>query len=209
MAIPMSFWTNNKLCEEEIEELKKGTIFNVEEIEGLYERFNYLDRSNTGFLTFAELQMVPEFYSNPFSNLFINHLERMNGYEQVSFASYLEFLQVFSSKSSKEERTLFLFNLFDLDKDGKINREDLKKIYRLMNKGEKPVETNKEENKSEIEEVLDFYDKGAKGYLDQADFQQLYDSDALLEKNMILDFSKYTRISGKNSALSREKIKDE
>ena len=38
--------------------------------------------------------MIPEFYSNPFSKLIITHLEALNSFEDVSFVSYLEFLEV-------------------------------------------------------------------------------------------------------------------
>ncbi|ELA40995.1 uncharacterized protein VICG_01954 [Vittaforma corneae ATCC 50505] len=181
----MSLWHVNTLCEEEIEELEKNTIFTALEIESLYERFKYLDRSNTGFLTFAEFQMIPEFYSNPFSKLLINCLESRNSFEKVSFASYLEFLELFHMKTPKEERISFLFNLFDFDGDKSLSRKDLSQVLYLM---------TKKEDEAKIDEVLNAFDRGKKGYLSYADFTTFYESDPSFEKNMIIDFDENIKV---------------
>lgn len=184
----MSIWNSTTLCVEEIEELKKNTAFDIQEIESLYERFKYLDRTGVGFLTFVEFQMIPEFYSNPFSRLIINHLERMKLFEKISFGIYLEFLGIFSGKSPKSKRISFLFSLFDLDGTGKITRKDLCRIYVMMTKDDTIEPVVDEEA---VNEVLRLFDKKSKGYLDLNDFTDFYNSDSSLEKNMVLDFSKY------------------
>lgn len=178
----MSIWDGNTLCEEEIEELKKSTVFKVHEIEALYERFKYLNRSNTSFLTFIDFQMIPEFHSNPFSKLLINYLEGMNSFENISFASYLEFLQIFNAKTPRPRRISFLFNLFDIDQDSKISKSDLLEIQNLM---------EREQSMEAIEEVLSLFDATGKGYLDYEDFVNFYDSDPSFEYNMLLDLSSY------------------
>lgn len=175
----MSLWHGNLLCEEELEDLERSTVFTSSEIEMLYERFKYLDRSNTGFLTFAEFQMIPEFYSNPFSKLITTHLEGLNSFEKVSFASYLEFLEIFSGKNDIDTRVSFLFSIFDIDKDGHISEADLAQILVLM--------TGKADD-TQIRGVLVAFDEGSKGYLDYTDFTNFYNSDPAIEKNMVLDF---------------------
>ena len=190
----MSVWASSLLCEEEIDELKRSTSFSVTEIEALYERFKYLDKTNSGFLTFVEFQLIPEFYSNPFCNLILNHLEKLNSYEKVTFASYMEFLNIFNLKTPKSKRISFLFSFFDLDKKGKITRKNLIDIYTLMttkNCDEKGKECSKRSEK-EADNVLDLYDKGKKGYLNRTDFERLYNSDPSLEKNMIIDIRGFT-----------------
>lgn len=165
------------LCEEELEELEKSTVFTAVEIELLYERFKYLDRGNVGFLTFAEFQMIPEFYSNPFSRLLIAYLEKSNSFEGVGFANFLKFLEIFSPKVEKRKRISFLFKIFDLDRDNKISAEDLIEIQALMT-GEKDEE--------KINEALELFDVGKKGYLNKKDFTAFYNSDPSIEKNMCL-----------------------
>lgn len=183
----MSIWNSTTLCVEEIEEIKKDTIFDIEEIESLYERFKYLDRTGVGFLTFVEFQMIPEFYSNPFSRLIINHLEKMNSFEKINFVVYLEFLSVFNKRTPKSKRIQFLFNLFDLEGTGKITVKNLCIIYNLM------MGRNSESNadKNAAEDVLKIFDKNRKGYLNLDDFTDFYNSDVSLEKNMTLNFTKY------------------
>lgn len=178
----MSIWHGNTLCEEELEELEKTTVFDANEIESLYERFRYLDRGSTGFLTFAEFQMIPEFYSNPFSRLHINRLESFSSFEKVCFATFVQFLEIFNVKTPVEARISFLFDLFDIDGDKRISRQDLSQILFLM---------IKKEDQKQVDEVLELYDLKKKGYLDYSDFIRFYESDPSFEKNMILDFKEY------------------
>lgn len=171
------------LCEEEIDELTSASVFNVPEIECLYERFKYLDRTNSGHLSFAEFHMIPEFYSNPFSRLIMEYLERHSHYERMTFGCFICFLEIFSSKTSRCIRIAFLFELFDLNEEGRLSKDTLGKIYWMMTKCE---------DESKVQDVLDMYDQGKKGYLDLDDFTRLYKQDPSLEENMIIDFSKNT-----------------
>lgn len=177
----MSIWNSNMLCEEEIDELTSMSVFDVPEIECLYERFKYLDRSSSGHLSFAEFHMIPEFYSNPFSKLIMEYLERQLNYERLTFGCFISFLEIFSSKTSKCRRIAFLFELFDLDEEGKLSRDVLRKMYWMMTRCE---------DERKIQDVLDMYDQGCKGYLDLEDFSRMYNQDQSLEENMIIDFSR-------------------
>ena len=77
------------LCDEEIEEIKSTTCFDYAEIEHLFERFCFLDKMNVGFLTYNELNNVPEFEMNPFNKLIINFLEKKMDYQHISFLCFL------------------------------------------------------------------------------------------------------------------------
>lgn len=177
----MSIWNSNLLCEEEIDELTSTKVFTVPEIEYLYERFKYLDRSNSGHLSFAEFHMIPEFYSNPFSKLIMEHLERHSHYEKLTFGHFISFLEIFNSRTCKSKRIAFLFELFDLEGERKLSRDVLRKIHHMM---------VKRDDESRIQEVLDIYDQGNKGYLSLEDFSRLYEQDPSLEENMMIDFSR-------------------
>lgn len=190
----MSIWTSSLLCEEEIEELKRSTSFSVTEIELLYERFKYLDKTNSGFLTFVEFQLIPEFYSNPFCGLILNYLEQINSYEKVTFASYMEFLNIFNFKTPKDKRISFLFSCFDLDKSGKITRQNLLEINKLMisRSDEKVANIDEKQLDENVDDVLNLYDRGDKGYLSKRDFEKFYNSDLSLEENMKIDIRGFT-----------------
>jgi Ca2+-binding EF-hand superfamily protein len=191
----MSIWQSHSLCEEEIEELRKATIFQIEEIEVLFERFKYLDKTSSGFLTFVDFQMIPEFYSNPFCNLIINYLEGLNGYEKVTFANYLDFLCIFNVKTQTYRRISFLFNLFDLKKIKRIRKEDLLKIQSIILTIEHTNDTTDDTSSDDISDadyILNEFDEEKKGYLNFNDFENFYNSDPNFEKNMIIDISRYT-----------------
>lgn len=169
------------LCEEEIEELKNTTVFDEREIEHLYERFQFLDRGSRGFLTYNELNNIPEFHSNPFSRLIMKSIEKRADYEKIMFPHFLDFLGIFSDKSSRKTRVRYLFDVFDLNGDGRLCRNVLLRIYRTM---------GQEGGEKETESILNIYDEGTKGYLDIADFTKFYGSDPSIDQNMLIDFSK-------------------
>ena len=170
------------LTVDEIESIKDSTVFNEQEIEILYDRFNYLDRNECGHLTFNEFQMIPEFHSNPFSRLILEYLERKTGYELINFACYLEFLSLFSAKTDKVKRVRYLFDIFDLNRNGQLCADVLHRLSGLM--GGPDSET--------VEEVLSRYG-GEKDYLDVEDFARLYAEDPTLEENMLIDFSRFAQ----------------
>ncbi|AFN83431.1 Ca2+-binding protein [Encephalitozoon romaleae SJ-2008] len=177
----MGSLSSTMLCEEEIEELKNITVFDEREIEHLYERFQFLDRESRGYLTYNELNNIPEFQSNPFSHLIMKSIEKMTDYEKMTFPHFLEFLGIFSEKASKKKRVRYLFDIFDLNGDGRLCRNVLIRVNKMMGQDGKM---------EEVENLLNIYDEGGKGYLDISDFTKFYESDPLIDKNMIIDFSK-------------------
>jgi|UPI000678DC2B serine/threonine-protein phosphatase 2B regulatory subunit/calcineurin B family protein 1 len=177
------------LYEEEIEAIKSTTVFEYAEIEHLFDRFLYFDKMNLGYLTYNELNNIPEFEINPFSKLIINFLEKKMDYEHISFLCFLSFLEIFHVKTDKSVRINFLFDIFDLHRDGRLCKVVLTRIYQFMGTG--LCDNN------EIEYVLQLYDKDRKGYLDKGDFINFYNSDPNIEKNLIIDFSKNLKQSEK------------
>ncbi|EOB12049.1 calcineurin beta subunit, partial [Nosema bombycis CQ1] len=117
------------LYEEEIEAIKSTTVFEYAEIEHLFDRFLYFDKMNLGYLTYNELNNIPEFEINPFSKLIINFLEKKMDYEHISFLCFLSFLEIFHVKTDKSVRINFLFDIFDLHRDGRLCKVVLTRIY--------------------------------------------------------------------------------
>ncbi|EOB11942.1 calcineurin beta subunit [Nosema bombycis CQ1] len=110
-------------------------------------------------------------------------------YEHISFLCFLSFLEIFHVKTDKSVRINFLFDIFDLHRDGRLCKVVLTRIYQFMGTG--LCDNN------EIEYVLQLYDKDRKGYLDKGDFINFYNSDPNIEKNLIIDFSKNLKQSEK------------
>jgi serine/threonine-protein phosphatase 2B regulatory subunit/calcineurin B family protein 1 len=172
------FESHAMLMDEEIQELVKSTVFSREELLVLHERFEYLDRTGTDTLSFTDLQMIPEFNSNPFRSLILNYIE--TNYGNLGFYSFLDFLSILHKKTKKEKRILYLFSIMDLNRNGRLCRDVMSKLQTIMN--------NRQES-SEIENLLLNYDEGSKGYLDLQDFIVFYNSYPSLEDVMVIDFA--------------------
>ncbi|KAI5173441.1 serine/threonine-protein phosphatase 2B regulatory subunit [Pancytospora epiphaga] len=181
----------SSLKEDEIDDLTENGIFDEHEIEQLYIRFRYLDRSNTGILTCSEFQMIPEIYGNPFSSLILSYIENNVEYGPMNFACFVDFLGLFSEKTVKEARIEFLFSLFDLEQNGRLTRSVLGRIYEILNGNTEDQESSLREEM--VEEVLSEYDEGRKGYLSMEDFTRFYCKDKSLDRKMLIDFSREIR----------------
>jgi Ca2+-binding EF-hand superfamily protein len=180
-TLGMGSTTSSMLCEEELEELKSTTVFDYREIEHLYERFQYLDRQSNGYLTYNELNSIPEFQYNPFGSLIGKSIERMTDYENMTFPHFLSFLEIFNKRSDRRQRIRYLFDVFDLNGDGRLCRNVLVRIGNIMGHG--GVER-------EADELLERYDETGKGYIDLSDFSRFYCDDPKTDESMLLDLTK-------------------
>lgn len=187
----MGQYNSRLLEEEELEQLIEQSLFTINEIKLLYERFKILDRSCNGYITFNDLMMVPEFHSNPISGILLNAIEETTEFENITFPIYLEVLQIFHRGTNKTIRSKFIFKAFDLNKDGKLCQNVLENLYMLV---------NEELDKAAIKKVLDCYDKGNKGYLNYRDFTRFYKIEKI-DEILILDFNK--SIEKQNSGFFR------
>lgn len=181
----MGFFTDNMLCEEEIEDLMNSTNFNQKELELLYERFKMLDRQNNGYLTYSDIMFIPEFCANPFNNRIICAMEKTIEYESMTFPFFLEIMSIFSPKSSIHQRIRFLFNVFDLNEDGRLCAAVLSKIYEMLYGNDAVRGTCAKE----VGELLRTYDRKHKGYLNYNDFVNFY-LDNNLDRMFLIDFGK-------------------
>lgn len=184
----MGIYADDMLCEEEIEDLLNSTVFTQQEIELLYERFKMLDRQSNGYLTYNDLLYIPEFCANPFNNRILSAMERTIGYENLTFPFFLEIMGIFSPKANVHERIRLLFKVFDFNEDGRLCFEVLSKIYELlMGENHQP-----ERGKEEVEELLLYYDKSKKGYMDYSDFVNFY-TDHNMDKMLLINFECQSR----------------
>lgn len=106
-------------------------IYNSQEIEGLKKVFKYLDKNGDGRLTYGELRSgFDRVFGRYLSDIEMNKvIEEVDG-DNDGYISYEEFLRVaINRKKLLEEKNLKLaFDRFDLNKDGKLSREEVKKV---------------------------------------------------------------------------------
>uniref|UniRef100_A0A8C5R5B9 Calcineurin like EF-hand protein 1 n=1 Tax=Leptobrachium leishanense TaxID=445787 RepID=A0A8C5R5B9_9ANUR len=116
------------------------------QITRLYSRFTSLDKGENGTLSREDFQRIPELAINPLGDRIINAFF-IEGEDQVNFRGFMRTLAHFrpiedNEKSkdvsnseplnSRNNKLLFAFRLYDLDKDDKISRDELLQVLRMM-----------------------------------------------------------------------------
>jgi len=106
-------------------------IYSSKEIEGLKKVFKYLDKNGDGRLTYGELRSgFDRVFGRYLSDIEMNKvIEEVDG-DNDGYISYEEFLRVATNrKKLLEEKNLKLaFDRFDLNRDGILSREEVKKV---------------------------------------------------------------------------------
>ncbi|KAF3845303.1 hypothetical protein F7725_008466 [Dissostichus mawsoni] len=142
LTFTMGSRASTLLREEEIEEIKKETGFSHSQITRLYSRFTSLDKGENGTLSREDFQRIPELAINPLGDRIINAFFP-EGEDQVNFRGFMRTLAHFrpiedneKSKNaavseplnSRTNKLLFAFQLYDLDRDDKISRDELLQV---------------------------------------------------------------------------------
>eukprot|EP00470_Lotharella_oceanica_P011070 CAMPEP_0170195798 /NCGR_PEP_ID=MMETSP0040_2-20121228/62226_1 /TAXON_ID=641309 /ORGANISM="Lotharella oceanica, Strain CCMP622" /LENGTH=345 /DNA_ID=CAMNT_0010445041 /DNA_START=401 /DNA_END=1435 /DNA_ORIENTATION=- len=113
----------------ELEYLNMTTSFTEPEIVLLAKQYHHLDLNKDGVVSSDELTRLPEFRRNPLKERLKEYFEAQNdGQTKFSMRQFITTLSVFSPRASIAEKCRFLFNVYDCDGDGKIGKEDLRKI---------------------------------------------------------------------------------
>ncbi|XP_048378602.2 calcineurin B homologous protein 2 isoform X2 [Stegostoma tigrinum] len=111
----------------------------------LYNRFEELDKSNKGSLSREDFQQIGELAVNPLGDRIINAFFP-DGKQTLDFRSFIRILACFRPTvknkfadpnapepiNSRNNKLQFAFQLYDLDRDGKISREELIQVLRMM-----------------------------------------------------------------------------
>uniref|UniRef100_A0A7S3Z6C0 EF-hand domain-containing protein n=1 Tax=Lotharella globosa TaxID=91324 RepID=A0A7S3Z6C0_9EUKA len=113
----------------ELEYLNMTTSFTEPEIVLLAKQYHHLDINKDGVVCADELVQLPEFRRNPMKERLKEYFQAQNdGRSRFSMRQFITTLSVFSPRASIADKCRFLFNIYDCDGDGKIGKEDLRKI---------------------------------------------------------------------------------
>uniref|UniRef100_A0A8C7G3N7 Calcineurin like EF-hand protein 1 n=1 Tax=Oncorhynchus kisutch TaxID=8019 RepID=A0A8C7G3N7_ONCKI len=121
-------------------------VFSHSQITRLYSRFTSLDKGENGTLSREDFQRIPELAINPLGDRIINAFFP-EGEDQVNFRGFMRTLAHFrpiedneknkdptasEPLNSRTNKLLFAFQLYDLDRDDKISRDELLQVLRMM-----------------------------------------------------------------------------
>eukprot|EP01113_Clastostelium_recurvatum_P022530 TRINITY_DN2691_c0_g1_i1.p1 TRINITY_DN2691_c0_g1~~TRINITY_DN2691_c0_g1_i1.p1 ORF type:complete len:198 (-),score=40.07 TRINITY_DN2691_c0_g1_i1:46-639(-) len=116
---------------EDIAEMQAVSNFSAREIRRLYKRFVGLDKQEKGSISTEEFLAVPELSMNPLKSRIIQVFDsKKDG--QVNFQQFVRSLNVFHPLTPKSEKLKFMFQVYDLNGDGMISRDELQKVLRMM-----------------------------------------------------------------------------
>ncbi|KAM5328744.1 calcineurin B homologous protein 2 [Glossophaga mutica] len=128
------------------DKIRKETGFSQASLLRLYHRFRALDRNKKGYLSRVDLQRIGALAVNPLGDRIIDSFFP-DGRLRVDFPDFVRVLAHFrpvdedtGTQDSNEPEPLnsrmnklrFAFQLYDLDRDGKISRHEMLQVLRLM-----------------------------------------------------------------------------
>ncbi|XP_029427039.1 calcineurin B homologous protein 2-like [Rhinatrema bivittatum] len=128
----------------DMEAIRRETGFSQANIVRLHHRFRALDKEDKGYLSKKNFLCIGELAVNPLCDRIIDAF--FENSESVDFRSFIHILAHFrpieedkpkdlSTQeliNSRKSKLKFAFQLYDQDKDGKISRNELLEVLRMM-----------------------------------------------------------------------------
>jgi len=134
-----------QLSPDESAEVAQKTGFSVGQVNKLYHRFTQLDKEDKGHLSRDDLMAIPELAINPLAerivDLFLPQHSQSLEATQCTFMKFCEILAHFRPTNSKTKekdpnsrtgKTKLVFDVFDKANSGRVTREELLEVLRLM-----------------------------------------------------------------------------
>ncbi|XP_025416551.1 calcineurin B homologous protein 1 [Sipha flava] len=127
------------LRKEEIAQIRNETGFTANQIERLYSRFTSLDRGDLGTLSREDLLRIPELAINPLGERIVDlfHMDSGNNCDRINFLQFMRVLSKFrpirpNKENNRMEKVKFAFDMYDIDNDGLISKDELLVILHMM-----------------------------------------------------------------------------
>merc|ERR1739844_839871 len=106
--------------------------FTPEEVARLHKRFRKLDKDSNESLCVEEFLALPELKENPLVQRVVQVFDTNNSGE-LDFTEFVRGLAMFTTKNVDRDKKLeFLFNIYDMDRDGFICNSELFEVLKMM-----------------------------------------------------------------------------
>lgn len=112
--------------------LSAETHFSVEELNALYKRFKGVSNSQVqdNLIDLMEFKHVLSMDNNPFVDRIFAAFDTDDSAE-IDFDEFIRGLSALSPKASIEEKAEFCFRVYDLDRNGVIDKKELTEVLRF------------------------------------------------------------------------------
>ncbi|KZS97914.1 calcium/calmodulin-dependent protein phosphatase [Sistotremastrum niveocremeum HHB9708] len=114
-----------------MEDMEKKSNFNASELERLKKRFMKLDSDGSGSIDRDEFLRIPQIANNPLASRMIAIFDEDGG-GTVDFQEFVGGLSAFSSRGGRDEKLMFAFKVYDMDRDGYISNGELFLVLKMM-----------------------------------------------------------------------------
>jgi len=114
-----------------MEDMQKRSNFNAGELERLKKRFMKLDSDGSGSIDREEFLRIPQIANNPLASRMIAIFDEDGG-GTVDFQEFVGGLSAFSSRGGRDEKLMFAFKVYDIDRDGYISNGELFLVLKMM-----------------------------------------------------------------------------
>jgi Ca2+-binding EF-hand superfamily protein len=127
-----AYYSNlGELRTDEVSLLCEKVNFTADEVRALYSRFKKLDRDGTGVINRDSLLKIPELAMNPLVDRIVQCFDE-DDEGNITFPSFLACLSLLSPKSTLKEKLSVAFRVYDFNRDGFIDAEEVGKVLRIM-----------------------------------------------------------------------------
>jgi len=134
------------LQEDEVVSIQNETGFSRRQIIRLWHRFNQLDKEAKGYLNREDFMRIPELAINPLADQlirsFFDDVSLAGDDGHVNFRQFIHTLAIFRLRKKSERSTImtntkdkklkFAFNMYDSDRDGYINQDELVQVLHQL-----------------------------------------------------------------------------
>jgi Ca2+-binding EF-hand superfamily protein len=162
---PLVSMSDVGLSKEEIEQVKMMVPFDDNELNMLVNRFLDLDNDKDGTISHEEFRSMPQFAANPFVDRIFRIFD-VKPDQKVTFMEFVSAVAVFSDRGAKADKVKFLFQIYDLDDDGVISREDLRGVLKCI----LPDSTDAADIDMLVVKTFDECDRDKDGVIDGKEF---------------------------------------
>eukprot|EP00033_Pygsuia_biforma_P000206 GCRY01000258.1.p1 GENE.GCRY01000258.1~~GCRY01000258.1.p1 ORF type:complete len:235 (+),score=15.79 GCRY01000258.1:333-1037(+) len=168
---------SSRLTKKELKFLLSETHFTQVELKELFVRFRHIskNRHHDGVIGFKEFQTALGLKDIPLVTRIFNVFD-VDRSATIDFREFTRALSIMSPRGTLEEKLLFSFQIYDSDRDGNIDREELA----VMLKAALDENVDMELTDSEMDELIDLTfqkaDLDGDGRISYDEYKTLYEA---------------------------------